>query len=338
MKKIQIIAAIAILALAFSLGCTQSNPPSSITPTGTINQPPTDINQPTMAPPADAGLTVNVNKADANFLLLEQQQYQGNSLPGRTQLVYNFVGPNMTLNASQAGRVDVITEVYSDTNELVTSKNSTLMLQKGNQVVKVSTGVSVGKPGKYSVIFKLAKGDKYLYEKTFSEMLVGATAYPINTAVTIETSGLQHEALLGGNAGNDSIIFSVKATNTGNTDIVGYYKIEGTVNNNSVGISSSGGKVIYGQGNTNYQFSTEIPTTMDLGAIFLTPSGPNTSELSDWANQQRYGAIGTFIVPCSTGDSIEMKVSFVASNSDNPLIEGSVLSTTTVPVTCIGSS
>lgn len=267
-------------------------------------------------------LSISVTKADIGFNL---EPVTENS----TNLTYSLVGPKLTLNANTNAIVDTSIEVYDDNNNLVTSKNGHVYLQKGNQAVdNTSSGVNfntnfagliLNKPGKYSAIFKMSFKGKEIYTKTFDNLLVGINEYPIINAVDMQLSGFNHK----GNTYNDEITFSLKLTNKGNSDIVGFYKTEPMIN----GVIDNT-FIWYGKSNGN-DYGFELRQFPLHNPIFLAKDGTDTKIITIPGNGTNAQPV---LVSCKKKtDKIKVKVSFITVNLDNLKAEGKVLATQETP-------
>ncbi len=316
MKKILTILTIALMLILF-LGCTQTSAPDTNN-LGVPTQPNNDYTQPTQPADNAGSLTINVTKADTNFVLIKYS--------GMTKVLnYTLSDPKLTLSSNQAEVINATIEIYDDTNNLVTASNSNnVYLQKGNQVISIPSGITVNSQGKYSVLLKLSTKDgDELYSKTFDNLLVGITSYPANKSVDLEVFAVKYFEI---SYYGDKVIFSLKAKNTGNSDVLGYYKIETSING-----SPSVTNLRYGfdkvGNNGDYIWDYQAETKLSGGRIFIAPG---KEYLSNYATTETYEGV-IRIHDCKKGDKIDIKVSFIESIENSPRVEGQVLGTVNVP-------
>jgi hypothetical protein len=253
-------------------------------------------------------------------------------------LIYDIVGPKFVIEANQMGTVDLFVEVYDDNDKLVSIDKTSLFLKKGKDIYEsMKRTARLEEPGRYKLVLKIeAKDGTSLYSNEFKDILVGATSYPIEQNVEITPLNIDHKPYnLGSRYSADTISLDAKATNTGNSDILGYYRIRGYLNGNMLSDIHSSSSVQTQWYIGNSIAIEEVPKLYgytNSGNIFLSRSAPGNEKLT--LISQVAGDV--LKVTCSPGDKLDLEISFISVNLENPNAEGTILATEHVLKDCIG--
>lgn len=282
-------------------------------------------------------LSVQVKNVSVNTTLDQGVGYNNNG-----GIPYTAYDPTVTLalSANQNGYATAIVQFYNSAGFIAaTGTGYVKVAQGGPQLISVTLpGVTLNAPDKYTMNLKLnasvspySESSNTIYQTNVSDILVGASSYPIVQSVSITPFAIHTRCY--NDACNTSssysnlyqIYYSTNTTNTGNADILGYYKYTSYIN-------GAPETTWYGGYGGGYP-SIPICGSTYCDYILLRPSGPFKTvgqSYGDWAGSN---PVQDFF--CNGGAQVTMNVSFYSASATNPASPGKLLNSVVLgPFTC----